>query len=532
MLHWKTTVCCFILVSISLTSLADEKAVWDQCLKNGEQAQKALQQCRLYLTGWLGTRDPQSGLIPRNLKDSPFWNAQDSSADNYPFMVLSAALLDRHCFDTTMRDMLKAEIRLTNRVDQLPDDFLFATQKFRSEKIDLFHLLFGASEYIKDGLIPLTEWLGPSPWSERMKGMMDSVWKHAEVPTPYGAIPTDDHEVNGDQMQALSRLYWITKNNNYKDWAFRIADYFLLDHLPTKAKELRLRDHGCEVVSGLSEVYVMAFYVDQQRYASYKPAMHAMLDTILQKGANEDGMFFDVINPQTGERIRDHLSDNWGYTYNAFLTVSMLDKEPRYRDAVVKVLNHIQKYKSYDWESGSADGYADTIEGGLNLLNRIPVDSAFAWVEDSMRLMQAKQQANGIIEGWHGDGNFARTSIMYALWKSQGVTIEPWREDVALGAVQKDTKLYMTLSSQSPWQGKIRFDHPRYKEWMGMPLDYPRINQFQEWFTLSADQNVIMEIHGAKKELTGKELRDGYTVECNGKEPLRIWVEKKSIISD
>ena len=68
-------------------------------------------------------------------------------------------------------------------------------------------------------------------------------------------------------MQALSRMYWMTKNNNYKDWAFRISDYYLLDNLPTKAKELRLRDHGCEVVSGLSEVYVMASYTDQQRYA-------------------------------------------------------------------------------------------------------------------------------------------------------------------------------------------------------------------------------------------------------------------------
>ena len=145
-----------------------------------------------------------------------------------------------------------------------------------------------------------------------------------------------------------------------------------------------------------------------------------------------------------------------------------------------------------------------------------------------MRLMQAKQQANGIIEGWHGDGNFARTSIMYALWKSQGVTIEPWREDVALGAVQGDGKLYLTLNSQSPWKGKIRFDRPRHNIWMGLPLDYPRINQFQEWFTLSADQTAILESQGKKKELPGKDLWDGYPVECDGKEPLRIRIEKQT----
>ena len=64
MLNWKAFVCCFVLILSSQIGLAEEKAIWDKSLKNGEQAQKALQQCRLYLTGWLSTRDPKSGLIP------------------------------------------------------------------------------------------------------------------------------------------------------------------------------------------------------------------------------------------------------------------------------------------------------------------------------------------------------------------------------------------------------------------------------------------------------------------------------------
>ena len=45
-------------------------------------------------------------------------------------------------------------------------------------------LIFDNAEYVKDGLMPLTEWLGPSPWSERMSGIMDDIWNHAPVETP------------------------------------------------------------------------------------------------------------------------------------------------------------------------------------------------------------------------------------------------------------------------------------------------------------------------------------------------------------
>jgi len=43
------------------------------------------------------------------------------------------------------------------------------------------------------------------PWSERMIGIMDDVWKHAAIDTPYGRIPTLNFEVCGDLMQANSR---------------------------------------------------------------------------------------------------------------------------------------------------------------------------------------------------------------------------------------------------------------------------------------------------------------------------------------
>ena len=44
---------------------------------------------------------------------------------------------------------------------------------------------------------------------------------------------------------------------------------------------------------------------------------------------------------------------------------------PAYRDAVRHVLGNLPRYRGYDWESGSFDGYADTIESARLLLETI-----------------------------------------------------------------------------------------------------------------------------------------------------------------
>ncbi len=521
----------FILLASAFHTVVAEQSITgseirNQLKKNAGQANQALIQCWDYMHGWLDHRDPESGLIPRNLTGSWFWNAKDAAADNYPFMVLTAALTDPHIFETTMRDILATEIRLTNRVENLPDDYDFDKKGFRTEEADLDSMIFGGSEYVKDGLMPLTEWLGKSPWSSRMIGIQNSVWKHAPIDTPFGKIPSNSHEVNGEQLQVLCRLYWMTKNAAYLDYAFRLADYYFSGHIPTDEDKLRLRDHGCEVISGLTEVYYLASKIDEERYRKYQPAMHRMLDTILQHGRNEDGMFYNEINPQTGEILNNNLSDNWGYDYNAYLTVAMIDDKPEYKEAVEHVLSNIHKYLDYDWERGSADGYADSIEGGLNLLNRIPVERAFQWVDDSMQLMLDIQRYDGIVEGWHGDGNFARTAIMYALYKSQGTWVSNWRKDVRLGGVMQDDTLHLQLSADWPWQGKIHFDIARHQEHLNMPDDYPRINQFPEWFTVNLDSEYKIFVNDHESVVSGKALLEGMAMKAGPQEPVQISVTK------
>jgi hypothetical protein len=515
--------------------LEDERQekLFRQAEKNARLANEALFRCRRYVDGWLAHADPATGLIPRNLRESrDFWNGRDAAADNYPFMVLTAALTDRPLFEGRMLDMLRAEQRLTSRLDRLPDDYVFSKQGWRREKLDLDAIIFDGAEYVKDGLVPLTEWLGPSPWSERMVGILEDIWKHAAIETPFGKIPTLNLEVNGDLLQAGSRLYWFTDDRKYLDWTLRLGDYFLLgtNHPTRDLKQLRLVDHGCEIVNGLTELYVAVTHALPEKKKAYEAPIHALFDTILAKGRNADGLLYSWFNPETGEHSKD-LCDTWGYTYNGFYTLYLLDRAAPYRDAVRQALGNLHgKYVGACWGDQSADGFADSIEGAINLVHREPVESAAAWIDSQTRLMWAMQKSDGIIEGWHGDGNFARTSLLYALWKTQGVTVQPWRADVRLGAVQDGGTLHLSLLADQPWEGRVIFDRPRHRLFLRLPLDYPRINQFPEWFTVSPGVrcSVRSARTGAERKLTAEELWAGLPFRLDPGREVRLQVKPLS----
>ena len=480
---------------------------------NARLANEALFRCRRFVDGWLAQADPATGLIPRNLTVSrDFWNGRDSAADNYPFMVLTAALTDRPLLDGRMLDMLRTETRLTCRLDRLPDDYSFSKKGWRREKLDHDEIIFDGAEYVKDGLLPIAEWLGPSPWSERMTGILDDIWKNATYPTPFGAIPTLNFEVCGDLLQACARTYWFTGQRKYLDWGIRLGDFYLLgtNHPTRDLTQLRLLDHGCEVVNGLTELYVAVAHALPAKKAAYEKPLHELFDCILAKGRNPDGLLYSAFNPRTGEHSPG-LCDTWGYNYDGFYTLWLVDHTDAYRQAVRQTLGNLKgKYVGACWADRSADGFADSIEGALNLLNREPVASAADWIDSQTRMMWAIQKPDGIIEGWHGDGNFARTSLMYALWKTQGTTVQPWRADVRFGAAREGDTVYLTLTADQPWEGRLLFDRPRHQLLMHLPFDYTRINQFPEWFTVEASVHYAVQLNPPQwDELTGDRLAEG-----------------------
>lgn len=508
----------------------EEMLIFNQAMQNGEEARLGFEKCQAYLHAWLAVSDPETGLIPRNLTSgSDIWNAKDAAADNYPFMVLTAFFVEPDMMEGRMLDMLNTERRLTSRLESLPDTYSFSKRDFAEADVNKAELIFGASEYIKDGLLPLTEWLGISPWSERMEEMLYDMKNEIRVAeaigkSGYGKAPRE--EVNGELLQVLSRIYWMTGDPSLLDWAFEIADFYLLgNQRPTRdLLYLRLRDHGCELVSGLCEIYITSYFADLEKKKIYQKPLYEMLDRILEIGRNDDGFFYDDINPQTGEIIESRIADTWGYTLNGFYGVYMVDGREEYKEAVLKVFSNLHKYRNYDWEGGSADGYADAIESALNLYNRIPNPEASDWIDSEIRVMWDMQREDGIVEGWHGDGNFARTTIMHNLWKSKGLYVHPWQNDIKLGAEIRGDTLYISVSTEVPWKGTLHFDKIRHGSHLNLPMDWPRINQFQEWFTAKPGSSfVLLDLDKKTEEIVdGEKLITGLEMDVTGRRRLKV----------
>ncbi len=526
-------------------------------LVNGCLANEGFRRSRRYVDGWLRHADPKTGLIPRNLREN-YWNAQDCAADNYSFMVLTAALTDRELYEGRMRDMLRTETRLTSRIDRLPDTYSFSKQAFAFAEPDLGRIIFGASEYVKDGLLPITEWLGPSPWSERMITILDDIWKHAPVETPHGRIVSTSVEVNGEMLQALPRVYWMTGDRKYLNWAIRLGDYYLMGrHHPTRdLKTLSLRDHGCEIISGLCELYATLHFAQPTKAEDYRGPVHEMLDRILEVGRNSHGLFYNMTDPRQGT-AGGGIADTWGYTLNGLYTVYLVDGTEAYRMATLKALGCLNEhYRGYRWgergsdgyadfiesalnlfrgyrwnEKGSdSDGYADSIEGALNLFNRERVSSSAEWMDSEIRVMWRKQKSDGVIEGLHVDGNFARTTIMYCLWKTKGLSIRPWREDVVFGAVQEGTHLKIAMRAERPWKGRLIFDAPRHRAHLNLPIDWPRINQFPEWFVVRPGERYkVRDVTvGSEVEYPADRMRAGVVLELEAGIERWLLVEEAS----
>ena len=501
----------------------DDPAALVRARENGTDSQRAVQFCTRYAFGWLTYSDPKTGLLWRTV-DQPFWNAQDCAADNFPFLALTAELTAHPTLLRVSREILATEQRLTNRLGKLPDDYDFTKQGFRHAEVDLGRLVFGASEYAKDGLMPWSEWSGSGPWLVRMRELVDGVFAHA-APDP-GALPSDNFEVNGELLQTSSRLYWITGDPKYREFAFRLADhYFLVEDMLTWPR-ISLRDHGCEILGGLSEAYVIAAEEDPERHQRWQERFHPILDRILECGRSPGGLLYDAIDPAKGVALTDALSDGFGYVYDSVLTVGLVDDVPRYRDAVAHCLSNLEPIVCGATRGmGGADGAADSIEGAITLLRHLPDESAGRWVDREMDALMKFQRGDGILEGWYGDGNSARTTWMWALWKTQGAHLKPWRADLRLGAaVDESGDLWLSLKTDWPYQGTLALDGRRHREFLHLPLDYPRINQFPEWWCVDrAAQYEVVRDGGEPVVLEGKALkRYSISVPRGGEAVLRI----------
>ena len=234
--------------------------------------------------------------------------------------MLTARLTDPGLYVGQLREMLRNEIRYTSAADGVP-----ANLELKSGTLGPASL-FGAGEYAKDGLITVTEYLGRTPWTDRMADMVAAAMERGSVASRFGKLPASDSELNGDYLQVLPRLYLLTGEARYLAWGRRIADAYLEEALPgnfglpsmewdfakhTGDRKLKLRDHGNEMVVGLVTQFALEHQLGTERVAKMRPVLARMFDRVLES-ANGDGMLFNTIDTETLKPIDDRLSDNLG----------------------------------------------------------------------------------------------------------------------------------------------------------------------------------------------------------------------------
>ena len=500
---------------------------------NGAKAEEVFRRTRRMLHAWLAHADPRTLLLPdrlpgytRDPEGLHTYRPHNSGADNYPYLVATAWFTDRATYDGRLRDMLRNEIRYTNAKGGIPGNLDLATGKLGPPS------LFGAAEYAKDGLIAITELLGRTPWFYRMADMTADLMGEAPVASDFGPLPDAGAELNGDALQTLVRLAPMTGDPRFLAWARRIGDAYVREVLPrnhdlpgytwdfTKHEgpdRMRLRDHGNEMVVGLELLFALESERGGERARSFRAPLERMLDRILAS-ANPDGLLYDEIRPSDGKPLSEHLSDNWGYVYGAVYTHYMVTGEERYRAAVRRVLQALPRYRGHDWENGSQDGYADSIESALYLVAREPVPEALDWIESETQRLIAFQRDDGIVEPWYADGNWARTLLLYAMMKTQGCFLDGWQEGVKLGAVRDGARLRVSLDAPAGWRGRLRFDHARHRRDLNFQRNYVRLNEWPEWYTV--DENTLYRLTDAAGQETirlGSELEEGLPVSGSGR---------------
>ncbi|HIE39290.1 MAG TPA: hypothetical protein EYH30_05850 [Anaerolineales bacterium] len=498
---------------------------------NGILAQEAYQRAYRALQAWEPMRDPETGLVPfATHPRTARWEPEHAGADLYPFLLLASHFLEPDNEELWLEAM-QAEREICG---PMPCMIHFGPAQ-RVER-DPSETVFGASEYAKDGLLALTERLGPGPWLARMEEVMDALLESSSVQTPAGPICSNEAEVNGEMLQVLSRLYWMTGEERYLDMAERIAEAYLFEVLPHTRylpptywdfeteqplhSEVRFQDHGSEIIPGLVELYLLEREMGRSQAARYREPLLRMLEAVLANGRTEGGLWYSIADLETGEPVDRGVVDTWGYILNGYQAFDLAEGTDTYAGEIEGVMRAVTAYRSFRWEGQLQDGYADTIESMLYLLPWFDIPEAHRWVDDEIEVMFAKQLSSGFVEAWYLDGNFIRTALLYGAYKTQGVTARPWRWDVQLGAAYAPAEeaLYIYIGAETAWEGRLRFDEPRHRTIWNLPFEYPRLNGSPEWFVVEPEgtyQVVDLDM-GASSTYSGQVLIEGLPVRLDG----------------
>ena len=526
----------------ALQTALHRKDFQSAALINSILAQEAFARTYRTLKFWERRRDAETGLVPRGLnRREAFWNGKDTGADLFPYLLVSSEYVD----PASKKVWLETLAKERELCGAMPCTVYFGPAKVIRENPSA--TIFGASEYAKDGLLAVTERLGRGPWFTRLEEIAHAIIGAALVATQRGHIPSSDTEVNGNMLQVLTRIYWATEDTAALEMAERIADAYLFEILPNNGylpssdwdfakhtpatPHFSLRDHGSEVIAGLSELYFLEKLQRRPNAARYRDPLKRFYDRMLEVGRTEDGLWYNAVDIKTGEVVDHGVVDTWGYVLNALQTFDLAEGTSAYANEIRRVMKAASGRKSFYWEPLPQDGHADAIESMLYLLPWFDEAECRAWVDDEIEVLFHMQSPAGSANSGYLDGNFNRTALMYAMYKTQGTTVLPWRQDVNLGAAY-DTerkRLYVHLSAEAAWSGLLKFDTPRHRSIWNLPFEYPRLNGTPQWFVVEAEKKYVLKDLSSGQQVveSGATLANGFEIRLpDGSGSVRLEVSE------
>jgi rhamnogalacturonyl hydrolase YesR len=486
------------------------------------------------MTAYLAKADPATGLLPQylhpiaapdqsDLESIPaVWSPSNTASDLYPFLAIAAYLTDDATYAGSIKTILAREKALTATPGGLVRDYRLDQRRALDEPLP--RLIFNAAEYVKDGLVPLLELTGDPDFLARARELTDAILAASPVSTSAGRLPAEDAETSGDLMQSLYRLYPMTGDRAYLDALRRLGDAWFTIVLPGAGglpvhawnfgagrphdTKLLLRDHGNEVVLGLALTYAALAREDPAAADRYRPALQKMLARLAAEARTKDGFFVNAIDTATGKAIDGGLADTWGYVLCAYAIDARLNGNTASREPIRKLLAHLDTARDYTWEVG-IDGLADATESAIYLENREPDPRVRAWVRDMIDRMLTRQGPDGIVEGTYLDGNWIRTVLLATLMETAGARLSPWRRDARIGAAVRGDVVHVVVHADSPFAGRLRFDRPRWRDFLKLPENLPRLNEWPVWWAAESGARYRVETVSGAGAVTGSDERSG-----------------------
>jgi hypothetical protein len=323
----------------------------------------------------------------------------------------------------------------------------------------------------------------------------------------------------------------MTGEEKYLDWAHRLADHYLL---PGNFVPRRLSDHGCEIIGGLGLLFAIDAKARPEKARQYRPHLEHLFDEILRRGTNSDGVIIGSLQKTPGPHDKVTTRDGWGYDLVAYLDYDLALGTARYADAIRRPLTNLLKprYYQFNWDHGSRDNVADSVEGGLYLLRHVPTPEGFLWADREIATLLVDHTDPDRLWGVHKlEANTVRTVLIHTMLHTRNTLARPWQQGLELGAAPCGDGICIFLRSAEPYEGRLQFDIPRHRLYMGFDRDWPRMNAVPEWFTVEPDEEHHYRVTdvdaGTDRRVSGRLLSKGLPVRLEPGKPVRLIVQQE-----